>query len=76
MAAIHAREAGVNVTLNGESREVRPGTTVAELVSLLTEQTAGVAAAVNGEVLPRRAWAGTSLADRDQVEVVTAVQGG
>jgi len=27
-------------------------------------------------VLPRRAWAGTPLADRDEIEVVTAVQGG
>ena len=66
----------MNVTLNGELHDVPPGTTVAQLVSQLTDQTAGVAAAVNGEVLPRRAWAGTPLADRDQVEVVTAVQGG
>ena len=66
----------MNVTLNGEPREVPPGTTVAQLVSQLTEQPTGVAAALNGEVLPRRTWAGTALADRDQVEVVTAVQGG
>jgi sulfur carrier protein len=66
----------VNVTLNGEPREVPPGTTVAQVVRLLTDQPAGVAAALNGEVLPRRAWADTALADRDQVEVVTAVQGG
>jgi sulfur carrier protein len=50
--------------------------TVEQLVGQLTGQPTGVAAAVNGEVLPRRAWAGTSLADLDQVEVVTAVQGG
>jgi sulfur carrier protein len=36
----------------------------------------GVAAAVNGEVVPRRAWPDTSLADGSVVEVVTAVQGG
>ncbi len=66
----------MNVTLNGEPREVPPGTTVAQLVSQLIDQPSGVAAALNGEVLPRRAWAGTPLADRDQVEVVTAVQGG
>jgi sulfur carrier protein len=66
----------VTVTLNGEPRDVSPGTTVAQLVGLLTDQPTGVAAAVNGEVLPRRFWAGTPLADRDQVEVVTAVQGG
>ncbi len=66
----------MTVTLNGEPREVTPGTTVAQLVSQLTDQPTGVAAALNGEVLPRRTWAGTPLADRDQVEVVTAVQGG
>jgi thiamine biosynthesis protein ThiS len=27
-------------------------------------------------VLPRRTWASTPLADLDEVEVVTAVQGG
>ena len=31
---------------------------------------------VNGEVVPRRAWPGTPIQDGDQVEVVTAVQGG
>ena len=31
---------------------------------------------VNGEVVPRRNWPGTQLSDGDQVEVVTAVQGG
>jgi sulfur carrier protein len=66
----------VIVTLNGEPREVPAGTTLAQVVGLLTDQRTGVAAALNGEVLPRRTWVGTPLADRDQVEVVTAVQGG
>jgi sulfur carrier protein len=66
----------VEVTVNGEAREVPAGTTVAELVAAVTELTAGVAAAVNGEVVPRRCWPETRLRDRDQVEVVTAVQGG
>ena len=66
----------MTVTVNGQSREVPEGITVEQLVSQLTDQPTGVAAAVNGEVLPRRAWAGTPLADLDQVELVTAVQGG
>jgi sulfur carrier protein len=66
----------VNVTLNGEPREVPPGTTVEQLVAQIIDRPTGVAAALNGEVLPRRAWGGTPLAERDQVEVVTAVQGG
>lgn len=66
----------MTVTVNGQPREVPAGTTVEQLVGLLTDQPAGIAAALNGEVLPRRAWAGTPLADLDQVEIVTAVQGG
>jgi sulfur carrier protein len=46
------------------------------VVSQLTASPKGVAAAVNGEVVPRRAWSATALAERDEVEVVTAVQGG
>jgi sulfur carrier protein len=66
----------VEVTVNGEAREVAAGTTVAELVAAVTELTAGVAAAVNGEVVPRRCWQGIQLHGGDQVEVVAAVQGG
>jgi sulfur carrier protein len=66
----------VALTVNGEPSEVPAGTSVGQLVASVTELASGVAAAVNGEVVPRGAWAGTLLADGDQVEVVTAVQGG
>jgi sulfur carrier protein len=66
----------MTVTVNGSPREVPAGTTVEQLVAQLTDAPSGVAAAVNGDVLPRRAWSNTPLADRDEVEVVTAVQGG
>lgn len=63
------------VTVNGQPRAVPEGTTVAELVATVTELATGVAAAVNGEVVPRRSWA-RLICDGDRVEVVTAVQGG
>jgi len=66
----------VTVTVNGEPRDLPPGVTLADLVGQLTRSLRGVAAAVNGEVVPRRAWPATQLADCDAVEVVTAVQGG
>ena len=66
----------VQVKLNGEPRELPDGSTVAQAVAELTGAPAGVAAAVNGEVVPRGSWAATLLRDADQVEVVTAVQGG
>jgi sulfur carrier protein len=66
----------MNVTINGDPREVPAGTTVEQLVRQVTSQDKGIAAALNGEVVPRRAWSTHALADLDQVEVVTAVQGG
>ena len=66
----------VQVKLNGEPRELPDGATVAEAVAALTAAASGVAAAVNGDVVPRGSWAATPLCDGDQVEVVTAVQGG
>jgi sulfur carrier protein len=66
----------IEVAVNGEPRRVAPGTSVAELIAMVTEVPTGLAAAVNGEVVPRASWAATPLADGDRVEVVTAVQGG
>jgi sulfur carrier protein len=66
----------MTVTVNGEPRALAPGITLADIVSLVTRSAKGVAAAVNGEVVPRRAWPDTQLADGAQVEIVTAVQGG
>jgi sulfur carrier protein len=43
---------------------------------MITELATGVAAAVNGEVVPRRSWPAMLVRDGDRVEVVTAVQGG
>jgi sulfur carrier protein len=66
----------MTVTVNGENRDLPPGVTLADVVSQLTESPKGVAAALNGEVVPRGAWPATGLAERDEVEIVTAVQGG
>jgi sulfur carrier protein len=66
----------VEVKLNGEPRELPEGTTVAQAVAGLTALGTGIAAAVNGDVIPRGSWAATLLHAGDQVEVVTAVQGG
>jgi sulfur carrier protein len=66
----------VNIVINGEQQEVRDEVTLDGAVSMVTRAASGVAAAVNGDVIRRAAWASTRLAPGDQVEVVTAVQGG
>ncbi|MGW5370800.1 sulfur carrier protein ThiS [Streptomyces sp. NPDC004009] len=64
------------VSVNGERREIVPGTALDALVRSLTAAPSGVAAAVNETVVPRGRWAATPLRDGDRVEVLTAVQGG
>lgn len=66
----------VVVRINGEQRSVPVVATLASVVANLTAAESGIAVAVNGSVVPRSAWAQTGLADGDQVEVLTAVQGG
>jgi sulfur carrier protein len=68
----------MRVTVNGESRELSPGTTLAAVIAALPGPAdgRGMAAAVDGEVVPRRSWASTELIDGARVEVVVAVQGG
>lgn len=66
----------MTLTVNGDKRELPPGATLADVVAQLTASARGIAAAVDGEVVPRRAWPDTPLADGAVVEIVTAVQGG
>ena len=76
------------ITLNGAQRTLASGVTVAELVSELTRRPIdsdghatdgtrlGVAVARNAAVVPRSKWSSTLLAADDDIEIVTAVQGG
>jgi sulfur carrier protein len=66
----------VNVIVNGQPVELSDGATTAVAVQVLTSAPSGIAVAVNGAVVRRSEWESTPLADGDQVEVLTAVQGG
>jgi len=66
----------VLIQVNGEPRTVRDGGTVEHVVGELTAETRGIAVAVNGDVIRRGAWGATVLCAGDQLEIVTAVQGG
>jgi len=54
----------VEVKLNGDPRDLPDGTTVAQAVAELTALGTGVAAAVNGDVIPRGSCAVTLLRPR------------
>ena len=68
----------MNVTVNGQSRELPAGATVASVIELLevTPGARGVAVALNGEVVSRSRWPATELREGARVEVVAAIQGG
>lgn len=64
------------VWLNGQATELAGGATVAAVVAALGVPVRGVAVALNGEVVPRAAWAQALLRDGDRIEILTATQGG
>lgn len=68
----------MSALVNGEHRSFSSGTTVAELIEELGHDPSGrgVAAALNGEVVPRGDWPTTAIADGDKVEILTAIGGG
>ncbi|MCT2582638.1 sulfur carrier protein ThiS [Actinophytocola gossypii] len=66
----------MHVSVNGETRELADGATVADLLAALGMPAAGIAVAVDGEVVTRAWHARTVLPDGARVEVLTAVQGG
>jgi sulfur carrier protein len=66
----------MDVMINGEPTAVPEGTTVATALATLDLPERGMAVAVDREVIPRGAWARTTLGDGARLEVVRAVQGG
>jgi thiazole synthase len=68
----------VTVHVNGEFREIEPGTTVAALVAGFdgARGRRGVAVAVDAEVVPRGDWDRRELREGERIEVLTAIQGG
>lgn len=68
----------MNITVNGQRRELPDGATVASVVELLdvAPGARGVAVALDGEVVSRSHWPVTALREGALVEVVAAIQGG
>ena len=68
----------MRVVVNGEARELPPGTSVAAVVESIhgAPDGRGLAVALDGAVVPRGRWQNVELSDGAQVEIVVAVQGG
>lgn len=66
----------MEITLNGETRQIPQSLTVAGLIDLLGYAGKRIAVERNGEIVPKSQHAATPLASGDQLEIVVAVGGG
>ncbi|HYK30718.1 MAG TPA: sulfur carrier protein ThiS [Streptosporangiaceae bacterium] len=66
----------MEIVINGHPHEVPDATSLDRAVALISTSATGIAVAVNGDVVSRVTWPQVRLANGDQVEVLTAVQGG
>jgi len=66
----------MQVTVNGQPRQLADGATVAELLAELRLADKPVAVEVNRQLVPRQRHAQHRLAEGDRLEIVTLVGGG
>jgi sulfur carrier protein len=64
------------ITLNGEPREVPPGSSLADLVAAIADSPQALATAVNGEFVAREARGACLLRDGDAVFTFQPITGG
>ncbi len=66
----------MKISVNGETRDVAPGTTLSQLVAGLSLGGLKVAVERNFNIVPRQEYNATVLVEGDRLEVVTFVGGG
>lgn len=66
----------ITLQVNGEPRQAPAGTTIAGLIELLGLSRTACAVEVNRELAPKTTHESHTLADGDEVEIVTLVGGG
>ena len=66
----------LTVVVNGEKREIDPGTTVRDLLEAMQIGAGPIAVEVNSKVVRRAQHAGHCLFAEDKIEIVTLVGGG
>ena len=66
----------MNITVNGESRSLEPGTSLGQLVENLGLKGKRIAVEVNRDIVPRSEYENFRLSDNDTIEIVNAIGGG
>ena len=68
----------MKIRVNGKEKTVRQNLNVYDLLTALelNPTQAGIAVAVDREVIPKTTWQSTELRENSEVEIIRAVQGG
>lgn len=66
----------VRVVVNGQAEILPAETTLGAVITRIRPSRTGIAAAVGDTVVPRAEWDSRALRDGDEIEILTAVQGG
>lgn len=66
----------MNITVNNEHKEVTAKSLLGVLKELNLFQERGLAAAVNGHLIPKTTWENHPIQNEDQIILIQATQGG
>jgi sulfur carrier protein len=67
----------MNISLNNKTIQIESGITLQGLIDMqLGEKQKGVAAAIDGAVIPKQEWKSTSVKDNQSILIIKATQGG
>jgi sulfur carrier protein len=66
----------ITIYVNNSSREVRPNTTVSEILSQLDILSKGIAIAINENIILKGEWNSTVVNSNDNILIIKATQGG
>jgi thiamine biosynthesis protein ThiS len=66
----------IEVTVNGQARQIHPGQSVAALLKTLNISTERVAVELNKSIVRKRDWEHTQVPSGSRIEIVEFVGGG
>ncbi|GGC35189.1 thiamine biosynthesis protein ThiS [Siccirubricoccus deserti] len=75
-ATFRDMEDTIEITVNGEARDIPAPATIADLLTRIGLDTRKVAVERNLEIVPRSTYAATALAAGDRLEIVHFIGGG
>ena len=66
----------ISINVNNKTKEVEINTSVAQLMQILKQDKAGIAVAINNEIVMNSNWQSTIIKANDNVLLIQATQGG